>query len=192
MKKIFIDTETTALEPGEIIQLTYCICDINKNGEEKVSLSKNFFFDVDYIEPSAEAVHGFLDVPVLRVGIERCHGQLGLLNRSEQIRHRLVELRLVDDELRQRLLAQRVVSLRDLLGVGVAGLGWRLRDHRRLGREGGRAGRAGCGFVINEWAGGRERLKVHSGERQRCGSEESHRNESKQDSLHYGSPPSDW
>lgn len=59
MKKIFIDTETTALEPGEIIQLTYCICDINKNGEEKVSLSKNFFFDVDYIEPSAEAVHGF-------------------------------------------------------------------------------------------------------------------------------------
>ncbi|WP_251859582.1 3'-5' exonuclease [Clostridium sp. Marseille-Q2269] len=59
MKKIFIDTETTGLEPGEIIQLTYCVCDINSNGEEKVKFAKNFFFDVDYIEESAEAIHGF-------------------------------------------------------------------------------------------------------------------------------------
>ncbi|NMM64763.1 3'-5' exonuclease [Clostridium sp. P21] len=59
MKKIFLDTETTGLEPGQIIQLTYCICDTNSRGEEKVSLSKNFFFNVDYIEPSAEATHGF-------------------------------------------------------------------------------------------------------------------------------------
>ncbi len=59
MKKIFIDTETTGLEPGEIIQLTYCVCDINSKGEERVSFSKNFFFDVDYIEESAEAIHGF-------------------------------------------------------------------------------------------------------------------------------------
>ncbi|EKN43122.1 putative DNA polymerase III subunit epsilon [Clostridium botulinum CFSAN001627] len=59
MKKIFIDTETTGLEPGEIIQLTYCVCDINFRGEEKVSFAKNFFFDVDYIEESAEAIHGF-------------------------------------------------------------------------------------------------------------------------------------
>ncbi|OFI07099.1 hypothetical protein CLOACE_05040 [Clostridium acetireducens DSM 10703] len=59
MKKIFIDTETTGLNPGNIIQLTYCICDINKEGKEKVSLAKNFFFNVDYINPAAEAVHGF-------------------------------------------------------------------------------------------------------------------------------------
>ncbi|WPC43172.1 3'-5' exonuclease [Clostridium sp. JS66] len=59
MKKIFLDTETTGLEPGQIIQLTYCVCDINSRGEEKVCFAKNFFFDVDYVEPSAEAVHGF-------------------------------------------------------------------------------------------------------------------------------------
>ncbi|MCR1933149.1 3'-5' exonuclease [Clostridium tepidum] len=59
MKKIFIDTETTDLEPGEIIQLTYCVCDINSKGEDKVSFAKNFFFNVDYIEESAKAIHGF-------------------------------------------------------------------------------------------------------------------------------------
>lgn len=66
MKKIFIDTETTGLEPGEILQLTYCVCDINADGEEKVSFAKNFFFTVDYIDPSAEAVHGF-DLNTLKV-----------------------------------------------------------------------------------------------------------------------------
>ncbi|MCY6959792.1 3'-5' exonuclease [Clostridium brassicae] len=59
MKKIFIDTETTGIEPGEIVQLTYCVCDTNSQGEEKVCFSKNFFFNVDYIEPSAQRVHGF-------------------------------------------------------------------------------------------------------------------------------------
>ncbi|MBC2581461.1 3'-5' exonuclease [Clostridium sp. DJ247] len=59
MKKVFLDTETTGIEPGEIIQLTYCVCEPNANGVEKVSFAKNFFFAVDYIEPSAEAVHGF-------------------------------------------------------------------------------------------------------------------------------------
>ncbi len=57
-EKIFIDTETTGLEPGEIIQLTYCVCDINSRGEEKFPLPK-LLFDVDYIEESAEAIHGF-------------------------------------------------------------------------------------------------------------------------------------
>jgi DNA polymerase III epsilon subunit-like protein len=65
MKKVFLDTETTGLEPGEIVQLTYCICDRNVKGEEKVVLAKNFFFSVDYVEPSAEAVHGF-DVKTLK------------------------------------------------------------------------------------------------------------------------------
>lgn len=66
MKKVFIDTETTSLEPGEILQLTYCVCDTNNSGEEKVSFAKNFFFAVDYIDPSAEAVHGF-DTKTLKV-----------------------------------------------------------------------------------------------------------------------------
>ncbi|WP_125152317.1 3'-5' exonuclease [Clostridium rectalis] len=59
MKKIFLDTETTGLNPGQILQLTYCVCEINKQGLEKVSFAKNFFFSVDYIEPSAQAIHGF-------------------------------------------------------------------------------------------------------------------------------------
>lgn len=59
MKKIFLDTETTGLNPGNIVQLTYCICDLNSEGIEKVVLAKNFFFTVDFIEPSAQAIHGF-------------------------------------------------------------------------------------------------------------------------------------
>lgn len=59
MKKIFIDTETTGLSPGNILQLTYCICTKNNEGKEKVSVCKNFFFNVDYINPSAQAIHGF-------------------------------------------------------------------------------------------------------------------------------------
>lgn len=66
MKKIFLDTETTGIEPGQIIQLTYCVCDTNAGGIEKVAFAKNFFFTVDYIEPSAQAVHGF-DVRTLKI-----------------------------------------------------------------------------------------------------------------------------
>ncbi len=58
-EKFYRYRNIAGLEPGEIIQLTYCVCDINFRGEEKVSFAKNFFFDVDYIEESAEAIHGF-------------------------------------------------------------------------------------------------------------------------------------
>jgi len=50
---LYFDTETTGLCPGRIIQLSYIMQD-----EEKIT-AKNFFFEVDYIEPSAVAVHGF-------------------------------------------------------------------------------------------------------------------------------------
>lgn len=50
---LFFDTETTGLYPGRIIQLSYILAD-------GVSLkAKNFFFAVEYIEPSASAVNGF-------------------------------------------------------------------------------------------------------------------------------------
>ena len=50
---LFFDTETTGLIPGGIIQLSYIMqseCDVK---------TKNFFFAVDYIEPSATEVHGY-------------------------------------------------------------------------------------------------------------------------------------
>lgn len=50
---LFFDTETTGLSPGRIIQLSYIM---QSDIEVK---AKNFFFYVDYIEPSAAAVHGF-------------------------------------------------------------------------------------------------------------------------------------
>lgn len=50
---IYFDTETTGLRPGKICQLSYII-----QTKEKI-IPKNFFFKVDYIEPSAIAVHGF-------------------------------------------------------------------------------------------------------------------------------------
>lgn len=50
---LFFDTETTGLTPGGIIQLSYIMED------ERGTRAKNFFFDVDYVEPSATEVHGF-------------------------------------------------------------------------------------------------------------------------------------
>lgn len=50
---LFFDTETTGLMPGRIIQLSYIM------QTEKEVKAKNFFFYVDYVEPSAVAVHGF-------------------------------------------------------------------------------------------------------------------------------------
>ncbi|MBQ9481743.1 MAG: 3'-5' exonuclease [Clostridia bacterium] len=50
---LYFDTETTGLSPGRIIQLSYIM------QTEKETKAKNFFFYVDYVEPSAAAVHGF-------------------------------------------------------------------------------------------------------------------------------------
>lgn len=50
---LFFDTETTGLYSGQICQLSY----IMKTKE--ITLAKNFFFSVDFVEPSAFAVHGF-------------------------------------------------------------------------------------------------------------------------------------
>ena len=49
---LYFDTETTGLRPGHIIQLAY-ILDYGDN-----VIAKNFYFKVEYIEPSAMAVHG--------------------------------------------------------------------------------------------------------------------------------------
>ncbi|MBP5307667.1 MAG: 3'-5' exonuclease [Clostridia bacterium] len=50
---LYFDTETTGLTPGRIVQLSY----VMQNATE--IRAKNFFFYVDYVEPSAVAVHGF-------------------------------------------------------------------------------------------------------------------------------------
>ncbi len=50
---VYLDTETTGLTPGKICQLSYVM-------QSKYSVTaKNLFFAVDYVEPSAQAVHGF-------------------------------------------------------------------------------------------------------------------------------------
>lgn len=49
---LYFDTETTGLKPGHIIQLAYVL-----DYGDKITC-KNFYFDVDYIEPSASCVHG--------------------------------------------------------------------------------------------------------------------------------------
>ena len=58
---LFFDTETTGLSPGRIIQLSYVM---QTSTEVK---AKNFFFYVDYIEPSAVAVHGFTPEKLLEL-----------------------------------------------------------------------------------------------------------------------------
>lgn len=57
MKMIFFDTETTGLRPGNICQLSYILVDTSVKPVK--TIGKNIFFAVDYIEPSAEKVHGF-------------------------------------------------------------------------------------------------------------------------------------
>jgi len=57
MKMIFFDTETTGIKPGSICQLSYIIVDTSVKPAS--TIGKNKFFTVDYMEPNAEAVHGF-------------------------------------------------------------------------------------------------------------------------------------
>lgn len=57
MKMIFFDTETTGLRPGSICQLSYIFVDTSLKPTK--TTGKNIFFTVEYVEPSAEKVHGF-------------------------------------------------------------------------------------------------------------------------------------
>lgn len=57
MKMIFFDTETTGIRPGSICQLSYILVDTSE--KPRKTIGKNIFFSVEYIEPSAEKVHGF-------------------------------------------------------------------------------------------------------------------------------------
>ncbi|MBR5191891.1 MAG: 3'-5' exonuclease [Clostridia bacterium] len=57
---LYLDTETTGLTPGQICQLSYVM-----QSKEKVK-AKNFYFLVDYVEPSAQMVHN-LSVEKLKV-----------------------------------------------------------------------------------------------------------------------------
>jgi len=51
---LFLDTETTALNPGEIAQLSYIISDAELNVIE----GKNFYFSVKWVSKGALKVHG--------------------------------------------------------------------------------------------------------------------------------------
>lgn len=57
MKMIFFDTETTGLKPGSICQLSYILVDTSVKPTK--TTGRNIFFTVEYIEPSAEKIHGF-------------------------------------------------------------------------------------------------------------------------------------
>lgn len=57
MKLLFFDTETTDLKPGNICQLSYIIVD--SNTKPQTTIGKNFFFTVEEMSSSAEAIHGF-------------------------------------------------------------------------------------------------------------------------------------
>ena len=57
MKILMFDTETTGLRPGQICQLSYIVIDNSTKPYDVYG--KNFFFSVDYMEESAEQIHGF-------------------------------------------------------------------------------------------------------------------------------------
>jgi len=53
MKRVFLDTETTGLSPGQIAQLSIII---DEDGKEPIG--KNYFFEIDYITSGAQEVCG--------------------------------------------------------------------------------------------------------------------------------------
>lgn len=53
MKKVFLDTETTGLAPGQIAQLSMII-----EEDDGSVRAKNYFFEIDYITSGAEEVCG--------------------------------------------------------------------------------------------------------------------------------------
>lgn len=57
MKLLFFDTETTAIRPGSICQLSYII--INTDTKPQSTTGKNFFFTVDEMDSESERIHGF-------------------------------------------------------------------------------------------------------------------------------------
>lgn len=57
MKLLFFDTETTAIRPGSICQLSYII--INTDKKPQSTTGKNFFFTVDEMDSESERIHGF-------------------------------------------------------------------------------------------------------------------------------------
>jgi len=57
MKLLFFDTETTSVKPGSICQLSYILVDASS--KPQITTGKNFFFTVEEMEPSAQAIHGF-------------------------------------------------------------------------------------------------------------------------------------
>lgn len=59
MKRIFLDTETSGLRPGQIGQLSIIIVtDSEKEGEAAKIESYNYYFEMDYIERGAEEACG--------------------------------------------------------------------------------------------------------------------------------------
>jgi DNA polymerase III epsilon subunit-like protein len=60
VKTVFLDTETTGFEPGNVVQLSYVIVD-----KQHEPVAQNFWFAVDYVEPGAERIHG-MSVEILR------------------------------------------------------------------------------------------------------------------------------
>ncbi len=57
MKLLFFDTETTSIKPGNICQLSYITVDTST--KPQTTVGKNYFFTVEEMSESAEAIHGF-------------------------------------------------------------------------------------------------------------------------------------
>lgn len=53
--KVFLDTETTDLNPGQVCQLSYIVT----NEKLEVMKSRNYFFKIEHMSEGAESVHGF-------------------------------------------------------------------------------------------------------------------------------------
>lgn len=56
MLNIYLDTETTDINPGQICELSMIIED---NSNNNFVAAKNYFFKVDHVAPGAEDIHGF-------------------------------------------------------------------------------------------------------------------------------------
>lgn len=81
---LYLDTETSSLRPGNVCQLSYVMQYSDK------AIGKNYFFEVEYVEPSAQLVHHF-SVEILK---ELSNGQK-FCNRITEIENDFLSANLI-------------------------------------------------------------------------------------------------
>lgn len=84
--RVFLDTETTGLHPGQIAQLSYIITD----DQLQPIVAKNYYFQVDSMDPRASAVNGLTLQSLQQLSHGRRFADCGLEISAELAEHPVI------------------------------------------------------------------------------------------------------